>query len=469
MPRIVVMGGGVCGLAAGMLLARDGHEVTLLERDAGAVPESPDEAWESWERKGVAQFRQAHFLQARTRHVLDAVLPDVRDALEREGAARIDPMRRLPPGIADREPREGDDRWVSLTARRTTLEYVFARAAAETPGLEIRRGDGVERLETGAANGGVHVTGVRTEAGQTVPADLVIDAMGRRSLLPRWLRDEGVDVHEESEDSGFAYYSRFFRADAGGVPAARMGALLSPMGSFSLLTLPSDRDTWCVTIYISARDQPLKTLRFEDRWNAVIRACPLHEHWLDGEPLTDILSMAGVVDRYRRLNADGGRRVTGLALVGDAWACTNPSLGRGIALGLSHVARLRGVVREHVDDPAAFAEAWDTVTEEELTPWYRATVAVDRARVAEIEAIVAGAPPAKPPEGPAAAGTKLPLAARFDPEAFRAMLDIIACLELPRNVLARPGLTDRVLAATDGVEVTPPPAPSRDELLRLAG
>jgi hypothetical protein len=132
------------------------------------------------------------------------------------------------------------------------------------------------------------------------------------------------------------------------------------------------------------------------------------------------------------------------------------------------VARLRDVVREHLDDPPAFAQAWDTVTEEELTPWYRATVAVDRARVAEIDAIVAGAPPPKPPEGPAAVGTKLPLAARFDPEAFRAMLDVIACLELPKDVLARPGLTGRVLAATDGVEVTPPPAPSRDELLRLA-
>ena len=48
------------------------------------------------------------------------------------------------------------------------------------------------------------------------------------------------------------------------------------------------------------------------------------------------------------------------------------------------------------------------------------------------------------------------------------MLDIIACLTLPKDVLARPGLVDRVLAASDGVESAPPPAPSRDELLRLA-
>ncbi|MGZ6639978.1 MAG: FAD-dependent oxidoreductase, partial [Solirubrobacteraceae bacterium] len=39
--RIIVLGAGVCGLAAGMLLRRDGHEVTVLERDPEPVPNSP--------------------------------------------------------------------------------------------------------------------------------------------------------------------------------------------------------------------------------------------------------------------------------------------------------------------------------------------------------------------------------------------------------------------------------------------
>ncbi len=37
MPDIVVMGGGLCGMASALLLARDGHTVTVLERD----PEPP--------------------------------------------------------------------------------------------------------------------------------------------------------------------------------------------------------------------------------------------------------------------------------------------------------------------------------------------------------------------------------------------------------------------------------------------
>ena len=93
MARIVVLGGGVCGLTAGMLLARDGHEVTVLERDAAPVPESVDEAWEQWSRDGVTQFRMAHFLQPAGRVVLEEALPDVLQALVSAGALRLDRAR----------------------------------------------------------------------------------------------------------------------------------------------------------------------------------------------------------------------------------------------------------------------------------------------------------------------------------------------------------------------------------------
>ena len=57
MARIVVIGGGVGGLTSGMLLARDGHDVTVLERDAAPPPETADDAWNGWDRRGVNQFR----------------------------------------------------------------------------------------------------------------------------------------------------------------------------------------------------------------------------------------------------------------------------------------------------------------------------------------------------------------------------------------------------------------------------
>ncbi len=55
---IVVLGAGPVGLAAAMLLAGDGQEVVVFRKDSARVPASPAEAWD-WDRRGVAQFRQA--------------------------------------------------------------------------------------------------------------------------------------------------------------------------------------------------------------------------------------------------------------------------------------------------------------------------------------------------------------------------------------------------------------------------
>jgi 2-polyprenyl-6-methoxyphenol hydroxylase-like FAD-dependent oxidoreductase len=132
--RIVVVGAGICGLVAGLLLARDGHEVTRLERDAHGVPDGLQAAWEDWERDGVVQFRQAHYLQPRGRAILESELPDVFDALAAAGAIRFDVLSIMPPTIADRGPRDGDERFVTLTARRPVLEHVLARTAAEQAG-----------------------------------------------------------------------------------------------------------------------------------------------------------------------------------------------------------------------------------------------------------------------------------------------------------------------------------------------
>jgi len=44
MARVVVIGSGVVGSCAAMMLARDGHDVTVVERDAASPPE-PEVAW----------------------------------------------------------------------------------------------------------------------------------------------------------------------------------------------------------------------------------------------------------------------------------------------------------------------------------------------------------------------------------------------------------------------------------------
>jgi 2-polyprenyl-6-methoxyphenol hydroxylase-like FAD-dependent oxidoreductase len=468
MARIVVLGGGVCGLASGLMLARDGHEVTVLERDTAPVPESVDEAWE-WSRDGVSQFRMAHFLQPGGRIVLEQELPDVFDGLVAAGAMGMDLLGLMPPTMTDRTPWAGDERFVTYTARRPIFEQVLGNAAKDERGLEVRRGVTVKEPTIQFGNGTPHVTGVRLDSGETLQADLVVDAMGRGSQLPRWCSDANIDPpHEESEDSGFIYYGRYFRAADGTTPQP-FGPLLAPIGSFSILTLPSDNGTWSVTVYVSSGDQPLKRLRDPDVWSAVVKACPAHAHWLEGEPISEMMAMGGVLDRYRRPLHDGQPLLTGIALLGDACTCTNPSLGRGMSLGLLHAQCLREVVSSHLEDPLEFAQAWDAATEARLTPWYRETVAEDRTRLSEIEALREGLEPPQPSEPSQALRQTLLTAMLHDPGLFRAFLESRSCLTPLSETFERAGVPERIRELAGQHERLQMPGPDREDLLRLLG
>ena len=469
MARIIVLGGGVCGLSGGMMLARDGHEVTVLERDADPVPGSVEEAWESWSRDGVTQFRLAHFLQPGGRVVLEQELPDVFAGLVSAGAMRLDVLGLAPPNLTEGARWAGDERFVTYTARRPVFEQLLGAAADGEPGAQVRRGVAVQELTTRVGNGTPHVTGVRLDSGETLQADLVVDAMGRRSQLPRWCSDANIGtLHEESEDSGFIYYGRYFRSTDGTTPQP-IGPLLAPMGTFSILTLPADNGTWAVALVTSSGDQPLKRMRDPDLWSAVMQACPLHAHWLQGEPIGELEAMGGMIDRYRRPISDGRPLLTGIALLGDAWACTNPSLGRGISLGLLHTRCLREVVRSHLDDPLEFAQASDAATEANLTPWYRETVAEDRDRLHEIDALRNGLEPAPPSERSAILRGALLAAMLHDSDLFRAFLESRSCLTPLSETFAQDGVPERVLELAGEHERPQMPGPSREELLALLG
>ncbi len=464
MPKIVVIGGGVVGLSAALMLASAGHEVTVVERDDGGLPGSPEEAWQGWQRRGVAQFRQPHFLHATGYRLLAERLPEVAQALLEAGGTSFDVLSLLPPFITDRARREGDERFATVTGRRPVIEYAVAATAGER--VDIRRGVSVTELVTGpaAVTGVPHVTGVRTSGGEELVADLVIDAMGRRSVLPGWLAALGArPLAEEAEDSGFTYYTRYFRSAAGEQPQFITG-LLTPFGSFSLLTLPGDAGTWSVTVYISSRDQALKELRQPEKWTALVAACPLHAHLLDGEPLTDVLAMSGIVDRRRRLAVDGTPVVTGLVTVGDSACCTNPSLGRGMTMGFIHAVGTVEVIGNHLGDPVALAAEHDRITEDQVIPWYRATVEFDRARKAQLDAAIDGTP-APQPTGPAELLQKASATAMlYDADIFRAMMEIITMQALPEQVFARPAFARRVIAAAEDREAFVPPGPSRAQL-----
>jgi hypothetical protein len=115
---LLTCGGSVIGLSTAMLLARDGHHVTVLERDPAPPPVDPADAWKRWPRNGVAQFHQPHNLLSRFRTILDDELPGMVDRLVDAGCIWVNYLDEMPPLIGDRTPREGDDRFPFVTGRR---------------------------------------------------------------------------------------------------------------------------------------------------------------------------------------------------------------------------------------------------------------------------------------------------------------------------------------------------------------
>jgi 2-polyprenyl-6-methoxyphenol hydroxylase-like FAD-dependent oxidoreductase len=405
------------------------------------------------------------------RLLLEAELPDVQVALGRAGAHRFDLVNPLPPVFVDRAPRAIDEKLWTLTARRPIGEWVFAEAAQRAPRVTIRRGVTVAGLLTGrSAHEGIpHVVGARASDGEEFRANLVIDATGRQSRSPQWLEAIGArQPYEEQEDCGFTYYTRYF---SGTLPQRR-AAILTPIGSMSLLTLPGDNDTWSVTVFVATGDQPLKTLRHEAQWTRVVRACPLHAHWLDGLPITPVLPMSGIADRYRRFVANGVPIVTGFVAVADAWACTNPSAGRGLTVGFLHALGLRDSLRAHGDDPRALVEEFDRRSEAEIAPWYHAQIAVDRARFSEMEALREGREATAPDNELARRIGALMSSLAADADLFRAALEYIATITPVQEILERPEVAHRMATARETMKRIPPapvPGPTREQLLQLVG
>lgn len=459
--RIGVVGGGAGGLLAGLLLARDCHDVTVLERDPQGPPETNDEAWDSWTRTGVSQLRQPHGFLGKTRSVIIEELPEVWEAVEQSETYSVDLTRFAPD--QDAVTHTDRDRLRVAVMRRTTFERLLALAAEAEPNLEVRRGVAVTGLLPESPNGSTAPTirGVVTDAGD-IEADIIVDSAGRRSAAPRWLDELGRSVEVWSESDGFTYHSMWFRTHDGDYPENLAGFFGGMAPGLVALLFPGDAGVFGIAMVGLGSDKILRRLHDPDTFTAVARRLPPIAHWVDpavAAPITDVIRMGAIQNRSLRFRDGVGPSALGLVNVGDSVLSTNPSLGRGIALAATGVLELRAVLRE-TDDAAAITHEFDRVTEERLMPWLTDAVESDRGMRRALNDALGN------PVEDISDRTRMVRASMQDMDCWRRWTGVNQVFDLPSSCLDDGHLMAR---AREIAEDTPPPAYhlSRDELTDL--
>jgi hypothetical protein len=314
-----------------------------------------------------------------------------------------------------------------------------------------------------------HVTGVRTDRGD-LPADLVVDATGRRSPVDDWLAQIGArPTATWFAECGIGYYSRHYRvrptADLPGLPVTRTVVALD-----EFLAGKWGADNGAVQLVVAplAADRRFRAARNPGIFTAGLRTVPVYAAWLDVmDPITDVFPMGGLHNTLRRLVVDGRPVATGLHAVGDSVCTTNPTLGRGLALALTGAADLADTLAGSGGDPAAEALALDRLVGQHVEPFYQDQAGIDAARLAVMRHTLFGAPAPRP----AAAADRvsypqLRAAGCYDPVAFRAFWTINGMLCPPEEVYTDPyvvACTREALSRADG---RPSAAqPTREQLL----
>lgn len=455
---VVVIGSGIAGLSTALALGRRGHEVVVLERDALPTSGDAEEAFDA-ERRGAPQAHQTHGFLARLVVELRRHFPDVLAALYDVGCFTVPARNNLG------EPQPGDEDLAVLIVRRTTLEWLLREAALAQPGVELRPSAGVSGLSHHVIDGTTVVDGVRLDDLTTVPAALVVDAAGRRSPVPMWLRDIGVDIPETIHESGLMYLSRWYRVPDGlDVPLDEK--LGGDLGHLKFLAVPGDGRTLSITLAVRTADSELRAalsdptgferaVRLLEGPGRFFAAGPL-------EPIGGVRPMAGLLNRMRTfVDDDGEPRVLGLHAVGDSHTCTNPLYGRGCSLALVQALRVADALEAQGDDAHARARAYEAACRAEIEPWFHSSVEMD----------IAGADPgaaAGNGERPPNPMARVFVAAETDPVIGRGLTRMMNLLATPAELAADAAFSTRVaeiLADPDAFPVPPRPGPSRRELL----
>ena len=396
------------------------------------------------------------------------MFPDVFAGLLDFGAWDLD-LRPKIPGQA----RPEDEELAFLAARRPLIEWALRRAVLDESGVRVLSGVRATGYE-GSVGARPRVTGVLTSNGP-VRADLVVDAMGRRSPGAGWIASlGGRPMSERSSECGIIYYSRHYRVRDGAslpdgpwIPTPR-----GDLGYGSYSTFPGDNGTFSAVLAIPPHDQELKLLTHAAAFEAAAATMPALHSWTNADtadPITDVLPM-GSLQNTIRSPVDGAPPAIGVISVADAVCHTDPALALGLSFSLIHARMLTTALREHPTELADVAVAFDAAARPDMEERFELASGIDaaRSRMWAGEAVdVAHRDGGAYPLFTLAAGGA---AALVDADIFRVVMRRNGFLD-PLTVLDDDvAMQERIEKIFGTLMATPRPrhGPERDELLAIA-
>ena len=370
----VVIGGSLAGLMTARVLADHFDAVTVLERDY--IDAQPGI------HKSIPQGNHLHGLLLGGQQVMASLYPGFLEKLDTLGAVRCragtELVFYLPTGKAFSATGtvcEPYDLGFDITCHsRGLLEYCVRQCTLEHTNITFASESTVQGLVY--ADG--HVRGVRyQQSGQThsLAADVVVDAGGRGSHAPRWLRELGFQAPEETTIGvDIAYASTKFRVPEAYDEPERLVVCLGLAPDFpdGAIMETIENNMWHVTLAGRFGNYPPHDVEGFFAFAKSLYTSKMYDLIKDAERVTDITSYrtpTSVWRHYERLTAFP----EGFVVLGDAISSFNPFYGQGMSSAALQVQALQQVLRERVTASqglAGLAQAFfPKAAEIVFTPW----------------------------------------------------------------------------------------------------